>query len=131
MNILRAALQRALRRLLRYSVTLSLASRLSLAFAVMVTLFAPAAVLPSPVRAAEPPGPVTRLQVVVKSIEIVDDREGSLSGAGEMDFSARGWLCNEAGFPQCEIDNGHVKHGTMMASIDRRINAYRGDTVPL
>jgi hypothetical protein len=129
MNILRDALRRALRRLFRFPTTLSLVSRLTLAFGIVATILTSTVGQPAPVRAAELPGPARRLQVVVRNIEVIDDREGALSGFGEIDFSASIWICNELEFPECQIDNGHVKHGTLMASIDRRINAYSGDVV--
>jgi hypothetical protein len=42
--------------------------------------------VPSPARAAEPPDPAARLQVVIKSVYIHDDREGLFSGDGEFEL---------------------------------------------
>jgi len=102
-------------------------SRLPLIAMLLVSALGP----PAAPGSAAVPDPVTRLQVVVNSVQILDDREGAFSGKGEMDFSARLWICNEAAFPHCEIENGHVRHGTMLTAFDTRINAYTGDTVTL
>jgi hypothetical protein len=75
--------------------------------------------------AAEQAEPAARLHVVVKEIKIHDDREGFLSGQGEMNLTTRVWPCPEGIPPPCE--------DVYAALADRRaqFNASTGATVIL
>ena len=131
MSYFLTALRRALRRAFRLPATLFPIGRLSLAFGIVASVVASAFGVPALVGVTQQTTPTTRLQVVVKDVVIHDDREGRFSGKGEMKLNASVWICNEAAFPQCEIDNGHVLHGSMIASIYEEFSASTGQTVTL
>src|SRR5437762_12139567 len=57
-----------------------------------------------PARAAEP---TARLQLVVNEVTIHDDREGPLSGLGEMELSIRIWHCPDS-YPLPCLDSDHI-----------------------
>jgi hypothetical protein len=126
-----AAVRRALRRAFRLPAALFPIGRLSLAFGIVASMVASAFGPLTSVGVAQQTTPTTRLQVVVKEVVIHDDREGRFSGEGEMKFNASIWICNEPAYPRCEIDNGHVLHGSMIASIYDDFSAKTGETVTL
>lgn len=68
------ALRRALQRAFRLPATLFF-GRLSVVFAIVASGFSAAFGPPAQVGVAATPDPVTHLQVVVKSVQILDDRE--------------------------------------------------------
>ena len=95
---------------------------------------------PSPAAAQAPPQPAARQQIVVKEFKIHDDREGFLSGAGEMGFVVGIWRCDEGVPPPCSIgpdDSMNVfpgNEGGVAAPIVRAsgiFNASTGDTVSI
>jgi hypothetical protein len=85
----------------------------------VTTLGAPA---PTAVAAA-PAEPAARLQVVVKQIEILDDREGWLSGKGDMYLRIMIRRCKD-GAPPCEPS-------VRVSFFDKHFAASTGDVVAL
>jgi hypothetical protein len=99
--------------------------RWSLAFGIAATLLTSA--LGPPASVAAQSLEVARLQVVVKEIKIHDDREGLLSGQGEMNLSFKIWSCPEWDPLPC-LDRQKVG---FIAGGEARFNASTGDTVTL
>src|SRR5262245_26137663 len=82
-----------------------------------------------------PPGPAiaqsteeARLQIAVQQVKIHDDREGVLSGQGEMDLWIEIWDCPEWVPLPC---SDHRYSGPSVAHASRRFSASTGDTVTL
>ncbi len=71
---------------------------LAIAAGLLLSALGPPAAAPV---AAAPAGPAARLQLVVKQVEIHNDREGFLSGEGDMTLFFRIWHCNEGIPPPC------------------------------
>jgi hypothetical protein len=97
--------------------------------------------LPTEAGAATPPAPKARLQVIVKQVLIHDDREGILSGDGEMALYTGIWRCRPGNPPPCREDTGQG-HAEGLQSLEyttkwaiargaRLVNAGSGDTVTL
>ena len=111
------------------------ATRLTLAaFTLASTLGFP----PSVGLAAPPAELAARLQIVLKQIQIHDEREGFLSGKGEIIYTAGIWRCNEGVPPPCSLDPGDSKYLPTVypeaAPIVRAggiFNAGKGDIVTL
>jgi hypothetical protein len=120
----------------------SMTRRAILAFAVAVALLVSTIGLPGAVGAATPPAPIARLQVVVKEVKIHNDREGWLSGDGEMQIYTGIWRCKPDNPPPCHPYYGPRGAVRGMQDPDRNgawniargarlLNAGTGDTVTL
>jgi hypothetical protein len=91
--------------------------------------------------AAEPTKPSARLQIVVKNVKIHDDRDGILSGDGEMRFFAGIWRCKSDGQPLCvsstpagvpdALPRSVASFGEPLARTGILFSAGRGDTAAL
>jgi hypothetical protein len=67
--------------------------------------------------------PVARLQLVVKQVEILDDREGALSGQGEMDFFVDVLSCTQGVLLPC-LDDDSVADEIPRGPNTRMTQAY-------
>jgi len=132
-----------------WSDHLSAARRAAPALALAATLLVSALGSPAPMVAAAEP--TARLQIVIKQVTIHDDREGALSGQGEMLLHATIWRCNEGIPPPCFAPGFDPEYGPrgveMVASLLHKgiagtaepiarmgrisFNASTGATVPL
>ena len=119
MRIFGVAIRRALDSAPRAAADLSRARRWLVTFAIAASLLMSALGPPSSVHADVPPGPVARLQLVLKSIRIRDDRD--LFGKGEMKFAAV--LCEDDAPQSCGPGSS--------VSIALNFNASSGQTVTL
>src|SRR5688500_290733 len=118
---------------------LASALRASFALTIAATVLVSAFVPPPSVGLAAPPAELAaRLQIVLKQIQIHDEREGFLSGKGEIIYTAVIWRCNEGVPPPCSLEPGDSKYLPTVypeaAPIVRAggiFNAGKGDIVTL
>jgi len=111
--------------MLSHQIASALRAVPSLAFAatLAVSAFGP----PAPVGAGpEPPEPRARLELVVKQVNIVDDRDPWILGGGEMSLKVDIWRCKGDEPPPCRLGPG-----TRLAGAGAFINAGEGETVTL
>jgi hypothetical protein len=99
--------------------------------------------VPAPSDAAEPPppGPHARLQLVIKSVTVHDDREGFLSGIGEMELYAGIWRCSPNVPPPCtysgyantsrNLPDSVLNKAHMFVRAGHLFDAGTGDTVTI
>lgn len=75
-----------------------------------------------------PTEPATRLQVIVKTVNVANDRDGIFSGAGDMLLTASFWQCPGAN-PPCSASDRFP--AVLLAEAQKSFNADSGDAVNL
>jgi len=84
--------------------------------------------LPPPEPAVAQSKEEARLHIAVQQVKIHDDREGALSGQGEIDLWVEIWECPEWAPLPC---SDHRYSGPSIAHASRRFSGATGDTVTL
>jgi hypothetical protein len=72
--------------------------------------------------------PAARLQVIIKTIQVSNDRDGTFSGAGDILLTASLWRCSGPPHP-CSA--GSSNPAKLLALMNRSFNADSGDSVNL
>jgi hypothetical protein len=72
--------------------------------------------------------PAARLQVIIKSVQVANDRDGFLSGEGDIRLTATFWRCTDAQHP-CSA--GSSNPAKLLAQAERSFDADSGDMVNL
>ncbi|HZO25628.1 MAG TPA: CARDB domain-containing protein [Chloroflexota bacterium] len=88
------------------------------ALALTATLLTSAFGPPAPVGAAEPPEIRARLELVVKEVNIIDNRDPWISGTGETSLEVGIWQCGDDVAVPCHLETRLARAGTFMFGVD-------------
>jgi hypothetical protein len=75
--------------------------------------------------------PAARVEIVLREIKILDDREGIFSGAGEMELRAAVWQCQDGSAPPCASQGIEGDKPGLLVARTTSFSASSGDTVRL
>jgi hypothetical protein len=109
-------------------MSFQIAARRVSVLALSAFLFTPALVTPAPSVSAQSTEPVARLQIVLKQVEIHDDRDGIFRGDGEMKLWLNVYQCAADAEPPCE-GSGTVL--PFLATAEIQFGAGTGEIVSL